>query len=163
MRFYRKFLKIFRVDWKSAARDNLEISSFDTDLVYAIFENLDKIEKAENNTLILVYLPTMDDLKDDNQLLLEVLQGDKQALQGLKMFRKKLSEGTAKRGILFIDLVDRFDRLSDEQLSQLFIINSDFPFSAGHYSDRGNKYIAGLIYAKLLSISQTSKIFGNNK
>lgn len=95
-----------------------------------IFEDLAKISKSNNDTLVLVYLPTRDDFMGTQS----------------EAWRQFLLDELRKRGLLFIDLIDEFRTLPPQEVRTLFDDNHN------HYSEKGNSYIAALLYKKLLAI-----------
>ncbi len=107
---------------------------FDKGIVLKIFEALDNDNRSAKSVLVAVYLPNESDFDVDHEKS--------------RQLRSFLHEELKKRGILFIDLFDDFNRLPHDRLRQLF---------HGHYNIRGNKYVAGLIYKKLLELNLLSE------
>ncbi len=115
-------------------------------LVLRVFEDLNQTEQEMNSDFLLVYLPTRADL-----------EWEPLAAAALKQKRSLLGRKLAQRGIVFIDLVEDFEKFDDAQLNRLFIPENKFPFSAGHYSKEGNRYVAQLIYRKLFALADANK------
>lgn len=59
-------------------------------------------------------------------------------------------------GWIYLDLTRELDTLTTEQRRQLFLQPGevDYPGAAGHYSARGNDYIAELIYHRLMEVDR---------
>ena len=96
-----------------------------------IFEDLQQINKEKDSTLVLVHLPEYKDFITDES----------------DVWRKWLEIETTKRDIIYIDLIDEFKKLPSYEINSLFRIKAD-----GHYSERGNKLVARMLYKKLFSI-----------
>ena len=66
-------------------------------------------------------------------------------------WREFLRQQAAARGIPFLDLVEPIRKLPREQIPALFIPEGvlAFPAAAGHYSARGNEWVARQLYARL--------------
>ncbi len=96
-----------------------------------ILEDLQIINKQENSTLVVAFLPRLKDLNGNEEL------------------RNFLEENLNKRGIRFIDLTDDFRELSSQDLKAMFISYLKYPYSAGHYSVKGNQWVASVIYQRL--------------
>lgn len=105
-------------------------------LAVRIFEELLKIDKLNNSTLIVVYLPVKRDLTEN-------------ASAGL---RKSLASALSERKIFFWDLVDDFKKTPGAEINKLFISKNKYYSGSGHYTERGNQLVAGVIYKKLLPL-----------
>ena len=92
-----------------------------------IFDDLERVNKAKNSTLVLVNLPVC--YSDPN----------------VEPWRKWLKVETKKRGIVYIDLYEDYLQLPYAEVEPLFIPED------GHYSVRGNRFIAQILYKKLFS------------
>ncbi len=103
-----------------------------------IFENLRDVNRSKNSKLVLLYLPTEVDYRD----------------RSLDEWRKYLADESRKRGIPFIDLIKEFRLLDEREVPKMFLSGKEVSFrgAAGHYSNEGNRYVAGTLYEKLLSI-----------
>ncbi len=112
-----------------------------------ILEDLVRLNHERNSTLVLVYLPVQashrPDLKTDTR-------------------RRYISQGAAANDIVFIDLVEDFRKLSEDDIDELFIPNGaiDFPGAAGHYSAKGNEYIANRLYEELTTRPELAELLG---
>ena len=98
--------------------------------------------RAKNSELVLAYLPTQEDLNRPSQ----------------PAWSKFLAEYARQHGLLFLDFVDDFRRLSPAERDKLFIARGavEFPGAAGHYNEEGNAFIADLIYQRLLADPRTA-------
>ena len=111
-------------------------------LTVKVFETLEQINKEKGSTLVLVYFPEYRDYINDNEETDE--------------WKEWLKVEMAKRGILFVDLVNEFRKLSSTEIESFFISKED-----GHYSEKGHEFVANLLYKKLLSFDETAKNFKN--
>lgn len=98
-------------------------------IVLKIFKDLQEINKIKNSILVLVYLPVKSDYIDNSS----------------EEWRRFLNSEATKCGFLFIDLIDEFRRYPHQKVTTLF---------NGHYSEKGNLYIANILYERLLSIPE---------
>lgn len=66
-------------------------------------------------------------------------------------FRKQIKQAVVAEGVRFLDLVPDFRRLPADQLKSLFIQQDikNYVGSKGHYTAKGNRVIADLIYRQL--------------
>jgi hypothetical protein len=117
------------------------------ELMLRIFEDLFQVNKRNNRVFVVVYLPTLSDLSDDNQS---------------DALREYLRLNLSSRQINFIDLVDDLKGLTYAQIRRFYISNrtSPFPPNWGHYTSQGNEYIAGVLYRKLAAIREVAEILG---
>lgn len=113
-----------------------------------ILEDMARISKERDSELVLVYLPTWasytPDVKTDTR-------------------RRYARQGAAKLGLPFIDLVEDFRNLPEDDIKGLFIPNGaiDFPGAAGHYSAEGNEYIARQLYKKMMADPRLAEIINS--
>ena len=108
-----------------------------------ILEDLVQLNKAKNSTLVLVYLPGQNFTGED-----------------LKRWRQRIHMASEQQGIIFIDLVDEFKDLPPDKLAEMFIQKEqvkDYNGTAGHYTNKGNQYVADVLYERLLSLPEVSK------
>ncbi len=117
-------------------------------LSWHVLKELQQINQARGSKLVLVYLPTQADYKGDDS----AIKTDTR--------RRYVRQAAAEAGLLFIDLVDEFRQLSRDEMNALFIPNGaiDFPGAAGHYSAKGNEYIAHRLYQELLAQPEISNM-----
>jgi hypothetical protein len=103
-----------------------------------ILEEMYRLNQERGSELVLVYLPVYADHKPN-------LKTDTR--------RRYAEQGAAKLGLIYIDLVDDFRQLPEDELESLFIPNGaiDFPGAAGHYSVKGHEYIANRLYQELMT------------
>jgi hypothetical protein len=109
-------------------------------LTLKLVDDLASMEKSGNGVLALVYLP---DGPDD------YAPGGPSDL-----WRQFLREELPKRGVVFIDLVDDFEKLTVVAKDGMFIwpgFTEYFPDSAGHFDDQGHQYVARQIYKEMLA------------
>jgi len=99
-----------------------------------IFQDLQRINQAKKSTLVLVLLPAEVDYMTKYS----------------EYWREFLYNETAKNGWLFIDLIEEIRNYPPQEVGTLF---------KGHYSEKGNAYIAEILYKKLLAIPEISRKF----
>jgi hypothetical protein len=150
----RKFktIELFsRILQKSAPQNKTPAPSDDRMLSPAQREVLDKMldvlqaaMRPKNRILVLVYLPVGSDYKTD---------------EPSRTIREFLREAAAKKGILYVDLVDDFQKLPRQEMERLFIpVGAQYYLAApGHYSVEGHEYVARALYNSLLSLPEVSK------
>lgn len=105
-------------------------------LTLAIFKSLHDYSHANNRRVLFVYLPTQ--LEYNNQ-------------EKTKLARGFIYSQAEHNSWLFIDLIDDFRSLAPGDVSELFL-QRDLPGykeSKGHYTEKGNQYIADLIMKKI--------------
>ncbi len=103
-----------------------------------IFEDLAAINQEKNSKLVVVYLPSRSDYYNNNS----------------DFWRKYLQAELQKRNIIYIDLIAEFrDKIPNEQLGKAFLGGDKW-----HYSVSGNKFIANILYGKLLSLPEVAVI-----
>lgn len=110
-------------------------------LVLKLMDDLAAMEKSKNGILALVYLPTRHD---------DYAPGGPSDL-----WRQFLREESPKRGVVFIDLVEDFEKLPVTTKDGMFIwqgFTENFPETPGHFDDQGHQYLARQIYAKMLAV-----------
>jgi hypothetical protein len=116
----------------------------DREVLRKMFEDLQATNKQKNSIFILVYLPVDIDYKPH---------------EPSSTYRQFLREEAERKGILFIDLVDDFQKLPRQEMEKLFIPPGTQYFLAapGHYWVEGNEYVAKKLYSKLISASEVAK------
>jgi len=104
----------------------------------AVFDALAAGARTSGRSLALVHLPSVD----------PHLAGRVLPLAG---WAAAACRGAGERGMRFIDLAPRLEMLPREERSGLFLDESqvDFPDAAGHYSERGNEWIARALLEEL--------------
>jgi hypothetical protein len=100
-----------------------------------IFQDLDRINRAQGSMLVLVYLPTQGDYD----------QG------GSDSWRTFVRSEAEKSGLNYVDLVDEIRTLPADSIEALFIGAQEVEFqgAVGHYTEQGNAYIARVLYQRL--------------
>jgi hypothetical protein len=93
-----------------------------------VFEELVRANNSKHITTIVVYLPTRPDMAGR-----DTINAD---------FRNFLRSELPGRGLLYFDFVDDFKKLPEPDRSEMFI-GSHW---AGHYSAKGNQYIAEIVH-----------------
>jgi hypothetical protein len=103
-----------------------------------MFEMLKETNGKKNSSLVLVYLPTKSDSLGD-------VGGDD--LRGF------LAAELEKRDLRFWDLTADFQNLPAGQLQKMFIAPGQVHYQSaeGHYTAEGNRFVAQLIYRRMLS------------
>jgi len=131
------FLKrILSADAPSIVLDNNNKHTNPTrEIVVNIFTSLKEISKANNSEVVFVFLPR---------------QSDYMGRATSETWRKFLHSVAIQHEFVVIDLIDEFRTYPPQEVRSLF---------AGHYSEKGNLYIANTIYEKLLSIQKIAYRF----
>jgi hypothetical protein len=138
-----EFLK--RLSWKIGfAPDNRsqllekERNEKTREVLRKIFEDLKRLNKKRSGNLVLVYLPTLYELKgnspQDPQEWIEFIEKESRALE-----------------IPLINLFSEFRSLPYEQLVNMFIPEGQIEYrgAAGHLNNQGNEFVARMIYDEL--------------
>jgi len=112
-------------------------------IISAVFRDIKQINKSKNSIGVLLNLPTRFDY--ENPLS-----------QSWKQF---LGNEATKNGLFLIDLIDEFQKLPVQDVDDLFIPAGTIGYfnSAGHYTEEGNRYIADILYKKLIDIPEISE------
>ncbi len=105
-----------------------------------VIEELQTINESKESLLAVVFLPTEADYNTDDS-------GE---------LRQVLREELAKSGVIYIDLIPEIRTLPRREIGPLFIPREPrsrkYAYAGGHYSVKGNRYIARLIYDSLAAI-----------
>lgn len=103
-----------------------------------VFEDLQRINAEKGSILVLVYLPVGDDYYSAESDLL----------------RYYIKNETARRDLLFIDLVEELTKLSPQEAAAMF---------DDHYTPKGNAFIARKLYETLLALPQLERILSHSQ
>lgn len=135
-RFYQLGLLLLKkVSEKLNKESNHENPKEDFKPVFLkIVDELNKINEAKESTLVLIFLPRNEDLLATSS----------------DPMRRWVGEEAGKRDIVYLDLIEDF-RLMGREIAR--------PYFSGHYSEKGNEVVAGLIYNRLKQDPKTSKLF----
>ena len=110
-----------------------------------MIETLQETNRQKNSVLVFAYLPTA--LHDYEQ--------DEPAMAWQAWIRAEC----ARRGVLFVDLVDDFQKLPLTMRDGMFICPHSVHYFAeapGHYNDQGHEYVAKQLYTRLISIPEVA-------
>lgn len=107
-------------------------------LTLSIICTLNSFNKEYDRTVLLVHLPSMGDYKNSPE---------SDSLRTYLRINAKIN------GWFYIDLIDDFRNLSSGFVPELFIKKNipGFIGSKGHYTEKGNRYIADLLVKKIVS------------
>jgi lysophospholipase L1-like esterase len=105
-------------------------------VIAKLLEDLKQVNVSRSSTLVVVYLPTLDSGPPETAFWVSVLDRECRAL-----------------GIPFVNLAEAFDNFSYEEAVEFFL-----PGDLGHFSVKGNQYMAKLIYDRLRRIPEVSRI-----
>ena len=105
-------------------------------LTSAIFKSLYEYNKQNNRRVLFVYLPTQLEYKENMKT---------------RILRSFLSSQAEENGWLLLDLFDDFRELAPGDIPELFLQRNlpGYKASKGHYTDKGNQYIAELLIKKI--------------
>jgi hypothetical protein len=120
-----------------------------TQILGKMIEDLQMIEKRKNSVLVLVYLPTRG-------------YDYEQSIPSLA-WRAFIRAECRKRGVVFIDLLDGFQKLPLTMKDGMFIWPGSVQYFAeapGHYDDQGHEYVAKELYARLILIPEVAQKLG---
>lgn len=116
-----------------------------------MFKDLLAIEKEKNSLLVLLYLPTR--------------VADYETGGASLAWRTWTLNECAKRGIVFVDFIDDFQKLPVTMKDGLFIWPGSIQYFAevpGHYDDQGHNWIAKELYARLISLPRVAAKLGQH-
>ncbi|MCL4302727.1 MAG: hypothetical protein KJ077_43970 [Anaerolineae bacterium] len=111
-------------------------------VAWKILEDLARLNQARQSTLVLVYLPGQDFTDKD-----------------LTKWRKLVRTAAEQQDILFLDLVEEFKDWPPDERATMFIAKGalDYQGAAGHYTAKGNQYVADVLYERLLALPEISQ------
>ncbi|MEE3371690.1 MAG: hypothetical protein VX346_20335 [Planctomycetota bacterium] len=106
------------------------------ELAVYLFNQLKREHHAENRTLVLVHLPLRDDY-----------------FRGADSWRRFLQTQARTHSWIYIDLLAGFRELALSDIESMYL-GHDLPFAgaAGHYNEKGNRFVAELLLPKLMEI-----------
>ena len=110
-----------------------------------VLEDLQVMNHRKNSVLVLVYLPRRSDYEPDASSL---------------AWRTWIREESERRGFVFVNLVDDFQKLPVTMRDGMFIWPGSVQYFAetpGHYNDQGHEYVARKLYDALVSIPQIAQ------
>jgi len=109
------------------------------ELMRATLRELKALNDAKGSSLVIVYLPNIEDYSDDES----------------DPWRAFLAKETRELGLSFVDLVEEFRKLDSMGVHQLFIQPGflDFAEAAGHYTIEGNEWVAATLGKRLQSMA----------
>ena len=117
---------------------NSDPESETMELALSIIGELNTINNHSDQTVLLVHLPTREDFRSPE-------------ISGF--WREFLRSQAGTNQWNYIDLIEDFRDLNPESVPELFIQNDlpGFIASSGHYTEKGNQYIADLLVKKIAS------------
>ena len=112
------------------------------EVLHKLLEDLKRINEQRSSRLVLVYLPTDWELRDN----------------GPREWTEFLEEESRALGIPFINLFNEFRSLSENDMVKLFIPRGQLAYrgAEGHFNEAGNEFVARAIYDKLTNDSAIS-------
>lgn len=113
-------------------------------VVEKVFESLRDLDAQRGTVLVLVYLPVEQDYGTAPQ-----------------PWRTFVHDVAARQGIALIDLVPELNDVSRQEAEKFFIGAREIPYrsSKGHYTVRGNQFIARALYRRLSAIEAVAAKF----
>lgn len=108
-------------------------------VVARVFESLRDLHRQRGSTLVLVYLPMLSDYTENRET---------------DQWRGFVRDEAVRGQIAFVDLVDELRTIPSHEINGYFIKagESTHGRGEGHYSVRGNEFIARALYRKLVAI-----------
>jgi len=107
------------------------------EILHKLLENLKHINEQRSSRLVLVYLPTDYELRDNEP----------------REWTEFLEEESRSLGIPFINLFNEFRSLPESELVKLFIPRGQIGYrgAEGHFNEAGNALVARAVHAGLIS------------
>ena len=106
-----------------------------------MFEDLQATNIKKGSKLILVYLPTAEDLFNDTEYT--------------NLWRAWLKKELANRKILYFDLYEDFLALPYSEATSMF------PSKTAHYTNDGHKIIGNIIYKRFIPLLKQLPLHNN--
>jgi len=110
-------------------------------LVLKLFDDVRETSSAKGSITVFVYLPKQSDYLHTES-------------DPWRQFLHERSSQTSRDGFCLIDLVDEIRKLPPQEIEGLFNQEADF-----HYSEKGNQYVADVLFRKLLEIREIESKF----
>jgi len=117
---------------EATERHKTQLDEQTREVALKIFEDLQKTNESKNSALVLVYLPQ---------------RSDYPLGQDIGPWRQFFHEVTTDHRIPAVDLVDEIGKLSPQDAQGFFSKN-------GHFSEKGNRLAAQLLYKQLLAFPE---------
>jgi hypothetical protein len=102
-----------------------------------VFTDLDRVNRAKQSVLVLVFLPTQEDGKN-----------------GAAEWRRRVRELSERQHIALVDLAADFTRLPPDSTERMFLREGE---AAGHYTAEGNAWVADQVYRHLLALPEVAR------
>ncbi len=118
------------------------------DVTAAIFDSLHKFHQKKNRRVLFIYLPTRPEYRDKSKTAI---------------VRSFLSAKAQKNGWILIDLFEDFRSLKPEEVDLLFLQRNlpGYIASRGHYTKKGNQYIAKRILEEIAGRRETEELLNS--
>lgn len=112
-------------------------------LASKVWQDLQRLNTQKGSLLVLVHLPEQEEYQPRFET---------------ERWRTNVKLAAKHNGIAYIDLIEEFRHLPPDAIDSLFIPAGviDFPGAVGHYTVKGNAYIGGVLYKKLLALPEVS-------
>ena len=138
----RALTSVFKFKPAAPLTDSKERNEETAWVLSTMLDNLAATNRAKGSVLVLAYLPTRQELSG----------------QASASWRTFLADYARQHHVLYLDLFDDFHALPPSQLDILFINRAavEFPGAAGHYTEAGNEFVAGIIYRRLMEAPETA-------
>ena len=135
-------VQLLRSFLPAAGDPQLPSAAATREVMMKVIEELETLNRSQKSLLVIVFLPTQIDYASDESLNL----------------RRFLGRELNRRQIVFLDLIRDIRELPPGELGSLFITDESAThgFAAGHYSVKGNEFIARLIRERLAAIPDFS-------
>ena len=117
-------------------------------ILQKVFEDLKHLNEEHSSKLVLVYLPTVYELKGTGP----------QQWKDSEEWKNFLEEESRSLEIPLVNLFSEFRSLPYDEMVHLFIPEGKLPYpgAAGHFNNAGNELVARVIYKKLITILHRS-------
>lgn len=110
------------------------------DVALKVFEALAERNRRKRSTLVLVYLPTESNYRESKE----------------DRWRQYLIQELPERGLIVFDLAEELRKVLPDQARAMFIPAGSMEYygGSGHYTEEGNRYVAGWLYQRLLALPE---------
>jgi hypothetical protein len=122
-----------RAELFPSAPETGEIRRDTREVAAVIFEDLARINREKESTLVLVFLPTLWDYRGS---------------PASEKWREFVRAEATRRGWLFVDVTRDLRKVPRLEVDSLF---------RGHYTDKGNAFVAGVLIRELLRFPETAE------
>ena len=130
-------LRLLR-SFRSRSQNQEDSSQHAQKLAVYLFNQLKREHQEEHRTLVLVHLPLRDDY-----------------FRGPDAWRRFLQIQAKEHKWIYIDLLANFQELAVQEIESMYLgHNLPFAGAAGHYNEKGNRFVAESLLTQLMQVPQ---------